>query len=95
MGENGSSKRSKRSYQSRTYKVEIAYASKIPLKAISCSLKGTDEDCNVQDALRVLDIVLRQQAANRYILVQYLSELIIICFFFYDLVVLGWTGDVY
>lgn len=47
--------------------MEIAYASKIPLKAISRSLKGTDEDSNVQDALRVLDIVLRQQAANRYI----------------------------
>ncbi|KAI4363779.1 hypothetical protein MLD38_019952 [Melastoma candidum] len=65
LDENGSTKRSKRSYRSTTYKVEIAYASKIPLKAISHSLKGSDVDSNVQDALRVLDIVLRQQAANR------------------------------
>ncbi|CAK9184081.1 unnamed protein product [Ilex paraguariensis] len=57
-------KRSKRSFQSKAFTVEISYAAKIPLKSISLSLQGADPD-NVQDALRVLDVILRQQAANR------------------------------
>lgn len=62
----GSGKRSKRSFQSKTFKVEISYAARIPLKSISLALKATDADNSSQDALRVLDIILRQQAANRY-----------------------------
>ncbi|KAK6157314.1 hypothetical protein DH2020_011562 [Rehmannia glutinosa] len=62
---NESSKRSKRSLQSKTFKVEISYAAKIPLKSISLALQGAEPE-KVQDALRVLDIVLRQQAANRF-----------------------------
>ncbi|KAG6748707.1 hypothetical protein POTOM_048640 [Populus tomentosa] len=58
-------KRSKRSYRSKTFKVEISYAAKIPLKSIALALKGIEIDNSTQDALRVLDIVLRQQAANR------------------------------
>ncbi|KAA8526554.1 hypothetical protein F0562_008243 [Nyssa sinensis] len=58
------SKRSKRSFQSKTFKVEISYAAKIPLKSISLALQGSPAE-NIQDALRVLDIILRQQAANR------------------------------
>ncbi|KAM5580524.1 protein argonaute 16 [Rosa sericea] len=57
-------KRMKRSIQSKTFNVEISYAAKIPLMPIALALKGADAD-DVQDALRVLDIVLRQQAANR------------------------------
>ncbi|CAL5322905.1 unnamed protein product [Camellia sinensis] len=40
------------------------YAAKIPLKSISLVLQGS-EPKNIQDTLRVLDIILRQQAANR------------------------------
>ncbi|KDP30816.1 hypothetical protein JCGZ_13759 [Jatropha curcas] len=58
-------KRSKRSFRSKTFKVEISYATKIPLKSIAQALKGTEADNSTQDALRVLDIILRQQAANR------------------------------
>lgn len=35
------------------------------MKSISLALQGAEPE-KVQDALRVLDIVLRQQAANRY-----------------------------
>ncbi|KAK9924461.1 hypothetical protein M0R45_032828 [Rubus argutus] len=57
-------KRLKRSVQSKTFNVEITYAAKIPLKPIALAFNGA-EAVNAQDALRVLDIVLRQQAANR------------------------------
>ncbi|KAL6535929.1 Protein argonaute 16 [Orobanche hederae] len=57
-------KRSKSSLHSKTFKVEISYAAKILLKSISLALQGAEPE-KVQDALRVLDIILRQQAANR------------------------------
>lgn len=38
---------------------------RIPLKSISLALKGAEVD-DTRDALRVLDIILRQQAANMY-----------------------------
>ncbi|XP_057954580.1 protein argonaute 16 isoform X2 [Malania oleifera] len=60
-----SSKRTKRSLPSKTFYVEISYASKIPIKALALALEGTVADGDTQDALRVLDIILRQQAANR------------------------------
>ncbi|KAF8008162.1 hypothetical protein BT93_K1987 [Corymbia citriodora subsp. variegata] len=60
-----STKRSKRSFRSRTFKVEISYAAKVPLKSIFLGLKGKDKDNSAQDALRVLDIALRQTAAKR------------------------------
>nr|AHC30882.1 argonaute 6 protein [Dimocarpus longan] len=58
-------KRSKVSFRSKTFKVEISYSAKIPLKSIALALKGSEVDSGTQDALRVLDIALRQQAANR------------------------------
>ncbi|KAL6975662.1 Protein argonaute 16 [Sarracenia purpurea var. burkii] len=60
----GNGKRSKWLFQSKSFKVEISYAAKIPLKSISLALNGSRVE-SVQDALRVLDIALRQQAANR------------------------------
>ncbi|KAJ4975109.1 hypothetical protein NE237_000215 [Protea cynaroides] len=57
-------KRSRRSYQSKTFKVDIRFSTKIPLKSIALAIKGNEVD-STQDALRVLDIILRQQAANR------------------------------
>ncbi|CAK9143165.1 unnamed protein product [Ilex paraguariensis] len=50
----------------KTFKVKICYAAEIPLKSISLSLQRADPD-NVQDALRVLDVILRQQAPNWYL----------------------------
>ncbi|XVF21051.1 hypothetical protein REPUB_Repub12eG0057000 [Reevesia pubescens] len=61
----GTGKRTKRSFRSKTYKVELSYSAKVPLKSISLALKGVESDNGTQDALRVLDIILRQQAANR------------------------------
>jgi hypothetical protein len=45
--------------------VGISYAAKIPLRSVALALQGSDSD-HAQDALRVLDIVLRQQQAKRY-----------------------------
>ncbi|XP_024959437.1 protein argonaute 16 [Cynara cardunculus var. scolymus] len=59
-----SGKRSRRSFQEKTYKVEISYAAKIPLKSVCLALQGSETE-KLQDALRVLDIILRQQAAQR------------------------------
>ncbi|GAV71984.1 PAZ domain-containing protein/Piwi domain-containing protein/DUF1785 domain-containing protein [Cephalotus follicularis] len=61
----GIGKRSKRSFQSQTFKLEISYSAKIPLKSVVLALKGIEAENCTQDALRVLDIILRQQAANR------------------------------
>ncbi|PKI40289.1 protein argonaute 4-like [Punica granatum] len=57
-------KRIRRPYQSKTYKVEISYAAKIPMQAIASALRGQDSE-NSQEALRVLDIILRQHAAKQ------------------------------
>ncbi|CAN1783912.1 Protein argonaute 16 [Linum perenne] len=69
-GEHGSpgstSKRSKHSMGTKTFKVEINYAAMIPLKPVVLALKGVEADSGaIQDAVRVLDIILRQQAASR------------------------------
>jgi hypothetical protein len=45
--------------------VTISYAAKIPLKSVALALRGSESE-HAQDALRVLDIVLRQQQAKRY-----------------------------
>lgn len=66
-GSCGLSKRSKRSFQSKSFKVEISYAASIPLKSIAVGLSGAEAENNAFNALRVLDVVLRQQAANRYL----------------------------
>lgn len=60
-------KRMRCSFQSKTFKVELTYAAKIPLRSIGLALKGADQENTSQDALRVLDIILRQQAADRYL----------------------------
>lgn len=58
-------KRSRRSFYFKSYIVEIHYATKIPLNSVLLALNGADTE-KVQDALRVLDIVLRHEAAKRY-----------------------------
>ncbi|KAK6144115.1 hypothetical protein DH2020_020935 [Rehmannia glutinosa] len=57
-------KRIRRPYQSKTFKVEISYAAKIPMQAIANVLRGQESE-NSQEALRVLDIILRQHAAKQ------------------------------
>lgn len=58
------SKRIRRPFRSKSYKVEINYASKIPLQAIDRAFKGQETE-NYQEALRVLDTILRQHAAKQ------------------------------
>jgi hypothetical protein len=58
-------KRVKRSHLPEKFIVAISYAAKIPLKSVALALRGS-ESKHAQDALRVLDIVLRQQQAKRY-----------------------------
>lgn len=60
-------KRMRRAYQSKTFKVEISFAAKIPMQAIALALRGQESE-NSQEALRVLDIILRQHAAKQYVL---------------------------
>ncbi|XP_015079262.1 protein argonaute 4 [Solanum pennellii] len=57
-------KRLRRPYQSKTYKVKISFAGKIPMQAIANAFRGQEYD-NSQEALRVLDIILRQHAAKK------------------------------
>ncbi|XP_058743134.1 protein argonaute 4-like [Vicia villosa] len=57
-------KRVRKSFRSKTYKVEISFASKIPLQAIANALRGNETE-NYQEAIRVLDIILRQHAAKQ------------------------------
>ncbi|KAI3917030.1 hypothetical protein MKX01_003479 [Papaver californicum] len=57
-------KRSRRPYQTKSFKVEISFAAKIPMQAIANALRGQENE-NSQEALRVLDIVLRQHAARQ------------------------------
>ncbi|XP_028802599.1 protein argonaute 4A-like [Neltuma alba] len=72
VGRNGSpdntegtdKKRMRRPYQSKTIKVEISYARKIPMQEIVDVLSGLESDHH-QEGLRVLDIIPRQHAAKQ------------------------------
>ncbi|WJX36419.1 hypothetical protein P8452_24298 [Trifolium repens] len=57
-------KRMRRQSRSKTLKVEINYVTKIPLKAITNAIQGQESE-HYQEALRVLDIILRQNAAKQ------------------------------
>ncbi|KAK6934871.1 Ribose-phosphate pyrophosphokinase, N-terminal domain [Dillenia turbinata] len=57
-------KRMRHLYQSKTFKVENSFAGRIPVQAISSALRG-QESKNSQEALRVLDIILRQHATKK------------------------------
>lgn len=58
-------KRVRRPYQSKTFKVELSFAAKIPMQAITNVIRGQENE-NSMEALRVLDIILRQHAAKQY-----------------------------
>lgn len=57
-------KRMRRQSRSKTFNVEISYVTKIPLKAITNAIQGQESE-HYQEALRVLDIILRQNAAKQ------------------------------
>ncbi|XP_061341119.1 protein argonaute 4-like [Gastrolobium bilobum] len=64
-GDNESDKkRMRRPYRAKTFKVEISFAAKIPMQAIANALRGQESE-NFQEAIRVLDIILRQHAAKQ------------------------------
>ncbi|KAK8957283.1 Protein argonaute 4A [Platanthera zijinensis] len=58
------SKRAKPNYGVKTIKVELCFATKLPIESIQSALQGRETD-STTEALRVLDIVLRQNAAKR------------------------------
>lgn len=53
-------------FRPKTINVDIKYAAKIPLQAIEDALRGRDSEKS-QEAVRVLDIILRQHSANQYV----------------------------
>ncbi|KAI9090150.1 hypothetical protein K1719_028846 [Acacia pycnantha] len=57
-------KRSKHSFKSTTFNVNINFAAEVPLRSVAFALEGVESDSIGQDALRVLDTILRQQAAS-------------------------------
>ncbi|PWA13720.1 hypothetical protein CTI12_AA631120 [Artemisia annua] len=57
--------RSRLSFQEKKFKVEINCVAKLPLKSVSLALERA-EPGKFQDALRVLDIIVRQQTAQRH-----------------------------
>ncbi|XP_057526284.1 protein argonaute 4B-like [Amaranthus tricolor] len=60
----GDRKRVRRPYHSKTFKVELSFAAKIPMQAIANVIRGQENE-NSMEALRVLDIILRQHAAKQ------------------------------
>ena len=65
-GDNGQ-KKMRRDDQAEKFKVDINFAAKIPMKSLEAVLRGDLSD-KCQDALRVLDIILRQHAARKYVI---------------------------
>ncbi|VAH60238.1 unnamed protein product [Triticum turgidum subsp. durum] len=57
-------KRVKRPYQTKTFKVELSFAARIPMSAIAMALKGQESE-HTQEAIRVIDIILRQHSAKQ------------------------------
>ncbi|CAH2072238.1 unnamed protein product, partial [Thlaspi arvense] len=65
-GTNGEDmKRLRRPNQSRTFNVEISFAAKISIQSIKGGALQGKETNHVQDSLRVLDVILRQNAAKK------------------------------
>lgn len=63
-------KKKRREERGEKFKVEIAFAAKISMKTLQAVLQGEVSD-KAQDALRVLDIILRQHASRKgYLLVR-------------------------
>ena len=56
-------KRVRHPYRSKTFKAEFSFVAKIPMKSIASALHGQESE-NSQEALRVLDIILRHHASQ-------------------------------
>ncbi|CAM0907115.1 unnamed protein product [Alopecurus aequalis] len=63
-GGGGDRKRVRRPCQTKTFKVELCFAAKIPMTAITQAIRGQESE-NSLEALRVLDIILRQNSAKQ------------------------------
>ncbi|GJY72347.1 argonaute 4A-like protein [Tanacetum coccineum] len=57
-------KRSRRAPESKSHTVKINYATRIPIQAIFNALKGQESE-QFNEAVRVLDVLLRQHAAKQ------------------------------
>lgn len=57
-------KRLRLSHQSKKFNVAISFAAKIPMKAIANALQGKETN-HFQDAIRVMDVILCQNAARK------------------------------
>ncbi|KAL5700799.1 Protein argonaute 4B [Ranunculus cassubicifolius] len=57
-------KRIRRPYNSKSFKVAISFATKIPMRSIAMALRGQESE-HFQESVRVLDIILRQHAAKQ------------------------------
>ena len=53
-------------FVAKTFKVELCFAAKIPMAAIAQAIRGQESE-NSLEALRVLDIILRQHSAKQYV----------------------------
>lgn len=62
----GDQKRVRRPYQAKTFKVELNFAATIPMAAIGQAIRGQESEHSLE-ALRVLDIILRQHSAKQYV----------------------------
>ncbi|CAM0944014.1 unnamed protein product [Alopecurus aequalis] len=60
----GDRKRLRRPVRRKTYKVELCFAARIPMAAIVQATRGQESN-NSLEALRVLDIILRQHSAKQ------------------------------
>ncbi|CAH2060775.1 unnamed protein product [Thlaspi arvense] len=60
----GDRKRLRRPNRAKNFRVEISYAAKIPLQALANAMRGQESEMS-QEAIRVLDIILRQHAARQ------------------------------
>jgi eukaryotic translation initiation factor 2C len=59
-------KRMKRQSRSKSFKVEITYLAKIPLQEIEKVVQGQEFEHH-QEVLKVLDVILSQNATNQYV----------------------------
>ncbi|XP_039851321.1 protein argonaute 4B-like [Panicum virgatum] len=57
-------KRMKRLMRVKTFKVELSFAGKVPLSAITKAIRSQESD-DYQEGLQVLDIILRQHSARQ------------------------------
>ncbi|XP_078437849.1 protein argonaute 4A-like isoform X2 [Wolffia australiana] len=57
-------KRRRKPFGMKTFKVELNFAAKIPMKSIRNALRGQENEKS-QESVRILDIILRQHAAKQ------------------------------